>query len=51
MTPEMNDASVVVIKVFQESLFPHEDDGEVEDGSRHAKGEAFSYMLMSRLQG
>jgi hypothetical protein len=51
MTPEMNEASVVVIKVFQESLFPCDDNGEVEDGSKHAKTEACSYMLMSRLQG
>jgi len=47
----MMESSVVVIKVFQESLFPRSGDGEVDGGAKHARAEACSYKLMSRLQG
>jgi hypothetical protein len=51
MMPGMSEASVVIIKLFQQSLFPHDDDCEVEHPSIYAKTEATSYMLMRRLQG
>jgi hypothetical protein len=51
MMPGMIEASVVIIKLFQQSLFPRDDDCEVEHPSIYAKTEASSYLLMSRLQG
>jgi len=47
----MTKATVVVIKVFQESLFPPVDDDDYEDGAKQARAEACSYKLMSRVQG
>ena len=51
MMPGMSEASVVIIKLFQQSLFPHDDDCEVKHPSIYAKTEATSYMLMRSLQG
>ena len=47
----MTEASVVAIKVFQESMFPQDDDGPLNNGAQQAKTEASSYKLMSALQG
>jgi len=51
VSPETSEASVVVIKVFQESLFPLGDDSDLDSGAKHAETEACSYTLMSSLQG
>jgi hypothetical protein len=46
---ESAEASVVAIKVFQESLFPVDD--ELDDWAKPARTEASSYRLMRHLQG